>query len=1045
MEAWRRSRAPSRRDPGKGEPGKGEVKSGFRSGRLSGRTGRVSGAAPPPGAVMEPVARQGRTDPGSAMGARNTPSAVVPDDDREDIRIAVVMNGGVSLAVWMGGVANEINRLALSSPGARGTRKARGARTAREECEAGGEVYRGLLELVGATARVDVITGTSAGGINGAALAYAQVYRADLRPLGRVWADTGSLVRLLRSPASPHRPSLLRGDGHLLPELAGAFDRLVPAHRRPDRYVPPRDRPIDLMITGTLMNGEHVPFHDDFGSPVTEIDSAGMFRFARDAGTRPEEDPFHFSHDVVHRLALAARCTSSFPVAFEPGFAPVGDRGPDGLHPDLGAAGARPAVASFAPSRYVLDGGVLLNRPVEPALAAIYRQPAERQVRRLLMYVNPAPAPAGPEEPARHDSPPELGDVLEALFRLPFEQSVAEELRRIEESNARVRGRRAERPALLGVLDCALAARLMPEYARAQTRREAARIHAAAVRAGERAAGWRRDDFEAALAACAGAHDVVRQVPAGLPGDDPATADWDWGFEAIEQVGEIAVDVLKRAIWLAPLPDRELRRRLRERRRELHDALADLAEARREEEGAWAGRVRSLPSPPPDPRHRRRVLYGWLAGATARTTSDGRPSAAAEAAARRGGIALRIAAVLTGARDDLWRAAGEAGGEGPPGAADPAGGAVPPQAEGPARQPGTSRATVPAAACEAGRLRDLLAELAPGEGTASPAAALRRMLAVGVCRLAVAGEPPEVEQEVVLQQISARTPNPFGGGEGPGKLAGAKLGQFGAFYKKSWRVNDWIWGRLDGATRMVQAVLDPARLLQLGLSPQEAYRGLRAVAVGGRFAGELAARFDGDRERIERELAFLGAGREAGGPAPVESDGSGPVEPGGPLPVGPGGPAPGPELTATVLAVARRLHAEILAEELDGLAEAVREDSAAGARQGPGARRFLEAWEGRPEPPPMEFLLAAFAQAKIGEERFADEVGTPLFLHTAGRAGAVGAAVIVSALGSALRPARLVELPWSVAGAVGQEIATRVRTGRREAGGLLRRLLEHGQ
>ncbi|GGL12347.1 patatin-like protein [Planomonospora parontospora] len=979
------------------------------------------------------------------MGARNTPSAVVPDDDREDIRIAVVMNGGVSLAVWMGGVTNEINRLALSSPDARGTRKARGDRTTREEREAGGEVYRGLLELVGATARVDVITGTSAGGINGAALAYAQVYRADLRPLGRVWAETGSLARLLRSPASPHRPSLLRGDGHLLPELAGAFDRLVPAHRRPDRYVPPRERPIDLMITGTLMNGEHVPFHDDFGSPITEIDSAGMFRFTRDAGTRPEEDPFHFSHDVTRRLALAARCTSSFPVAFEPGFAPVGDGGPDGLHPDLGAAGARPAVASFAPSRYVLDGGVLLNRPVEPALAAIYRQPAERQVRRLLMYVNPAPAPAGPEEPARHDAPPVLGDVLEALFRLPFEQSVAEELRRIEESNARVRGRRAERPALLGVLDCALAARLMPEYARAQTRREAARIHAAAVRAGDREAGWRRDEFEAALTACAGAHDVVRQVPAGLPGDDPATADWDWGFEAIEQVGEIAVDVLKRAIWLAPLPDRELRRRLRERRRELHDAIADLAEARREEEGAWSGRVRSLPSPPPDPHHRRRVLYGWLAGATARTTPDGRPSAAAEAAARRGGIALRIAAVLTGARGDLWRAAGRAGGEGPPQAADPAGGEDPPQAAGRARRQGTPQATVPAAACEAGRLRDLLAELVPGEGTASPAAALRRMLVVGVCRLAVAGEPPEVEQEVVLQQISARTPNSFGGSEDPRKLAGTELGQFGAFYKKSWRVNDWIWGRLDGATRMVQAVLDPARLLQLGLSPQEAYRRLRAVAVGGRFAGELAARFDGDRERIERELAFLGAGREADDPVPVEPGGFAPVGPDGPLPVGPGGSAPCPELPATVLAVARRLHAEILDEELDGLAEAVREDSAAGARRGPDARRFLEAWEGRPEPPPMEFLLAAFAQAKIGEERFADEVGTPLFLHTAGRAGAVGAAVIASALGSALRPARLAELPWSVAGAVGQEIATRVRAGRREAGGLLRRLLEHGQ
>ncbi|WP_449065419.1 DUF3376 domain-containing protein, partial [Planomonospora algeriensis] len=322
---------------------------------------------------------------------------------------------------------------------------------------------------------------------------------------------------------------------------------------------------------------------------------------------------------------------------------------------------------------------------------------------------------------------------------------------------------------------------------------------------------------------------------------------------------------------------------------------------------------------------------------------------------------------------------------------------------------------------EAGRLRDLLRELAPREGTASPAAALRRMLAVGVCRLAVAGEHPEVEQEVVLQQISARTPDSFGGRADPGKLAGTKLGQFGAFYKKSWRVNDWIWGRLDGATRMVQAVLDPGRLLQLGLSPQEAYRRLRAVAVGGRFADELAARFDGDRERIERELAFLGAGTD--GAVPAEPDGSAAVEP--------EGPAPCPELTATVLAVARRLHAEILDEELDGLAEAVREDFDAGAGQGPEARRFLEAWQGRPERPSMDFLLAAFSRAEIGEEEFADEMRTPLFLHTAGRAGAVGAAVIASALGR--RSAR--RAWWSCRGRWPARSGRRSRHGSGPAGG----------
>ncbi|MFC4056992.1 DUF3376 domain-containing protein, partial [Planomonospora corallina] len=340
-----------------------------------------------------------------------------------------------------------------------------------------------------------------------------------------------------------------------------------------------------------------------------------------------------------------------------------------------------------------------------------------------------------------------------------------------------------------------------------------------------------------------------------------------------------------------------------------------------------------------------------------------------------------------------------------------------------ARRGGSPRATVPDAAREAGRLRELLHALVPRQAERPPAEVLRRMLAADVCRIAAGGEPPEVEQEVVLQQISARTPSPFGGSAEPGKLAGVQLGRFGAFYKESWRVSDWIWGRLDGATRMVQAVLDPARLLQLGLSSQEVFRRLRRAAVGGRFAAELGERFDGDRERIARELAFLAAGGVEETEAPRE-------------------------LTATVLAVARRLHAEILHEELDGLAEAVRRDLEAGARRDGAGPRFLGIWRERPERPSVEYLFAAFARARIGEERLADEIGTPLFLQTAGRAAAVGATVLASALtsafASALDPPRLVALPWSVADAARHELVTRIRTGRREAAGLLDRLRGRG-
>ena len=111
----------------------------------------------------------------------------------EQLRFAVVLNGGVSLAVWMGGVVHELDRLT----------KALGSDAARRATDAA--VPRSpdalALRMVGATARADVISGTSAGGINGAALALAQVNRsADLSTLRSLWIERGRLESLLRPP-----------------------------------------------------------------------------------------------------------------------------------------------------------------------------------------------------------------------------------------------------------------------------------------------------------------------------------------------------------------------------------------------------------------------------------------------------------------------------------------------------------------------------------------------------------------------------------------------------------------------------------------------------------------------------------------------------------------------------------------------------------------------------------------------------------------------------------------------------------------------------
>ena len=44
------------------------------------------------------------------------------------------------------------------------------------------------------------------------------------------------------------------------------------------------------------------------------------------------------------------------------------------------------------------------------------------------------------------------------------------------------------------------------------------------------------------------------------------------------------------------------------------------------------------------------------------------------------------------------------------------------------------------------------------------------------------------------------------------KLAGMKMGHFAGFLKRSWRANDWLWGRLDGVEHLVTAVIDLGHL-----------------------------------------------------------------------------------------------------------------------------------------------------------------------------------------------------------------------------------------
>src|SRR5262249_55178927 len=113
---------------------------------------------------------------------------------------------------------------------------------------------------------------------------------------------------------------------------------------------------------------------------------------------------------------------------------------------------------------------------------------------------------------------------------------------------------------------------------------------------------------------------------------------------------------------------------------------------------------------------------------------------------------------------------------------------------------------------QAGDLRDLFGYLVRRENDTQPEI-VARLLAFETIQDALGGRGTIPEQELEFIEISARSRSTFGGPEEPAhKLAGIQLAHFGAFYKSSWRANDWMWGRVDAVHRLVRILLDPERL-----------------------------------------------------------------------------------------------------------------------------------------------------------------------------------------------------------------------------------------
>jgi len=402
---------------------------------------------------------------------------------QKELRIALVCYGGVSLAVYMHGVTKEVWKLARAS---------RDFHSLRPKVEGVQDIYRELLETIerdnGLRLRIlpDILSGASAGGINAVFLAQALHSGQSLEPLTDLWLDGADVERLLDPDARPMwrftkfwaQPIvwwLLTRPGSgvsesVAPETQSEVRRKVSGFIRGRWFEPPFSgaglshqlydalqsmeesgsdgpllppgHPIDLYVTTTDFRGFRGILH--LNSPPTVEESEHRMPIGFSA-----QVPVEGGHDVADRLELilAARATASFPGAFPP--LQLAEIDELAIATDRQWPGRKAFVERTMPVHVregnsqnvaLIDGSVLNNAPFEGAIQALHGRPVQREVDRRFVYIDPHPdtLDSSTEEAKRPVG--FFSAILGSLSAIPREQPIRDNLEVLEE-----RSREAQR------------------------------------------------------------------------------------------------------------------------------------------------------------------------------------------------------------------------------------------------------------------------------------------------------------------------------------------------------------------------------------------------------------------------------------------------------------------------------------------------------------------------------------------------------------------------------------------------------------------------
>lgn len=402
---------------------------------------------------------------------------------RLEIRLSLVMYGGISLAVYLSGVSKELlsivratarcafdDVITLHGDGERRLEPNKASyRVDWDDLTPVEQVYRRIAATAGPNGEpvevvVDVLSGTSAGGLNSIFLGRALARGGTLDPLDDIWYDHADFANLVtggrpkdlgrssnsedsRGPSDDKRRSLVNNE-YFWATIKQALD---------DAGQPQSDRlvdQIDCFVTATDVRGieEQITLGADADTGITELRRQAVFHLrdavadpARLMNTIPIDD---LSCDDPFELAFAGRVTSALPLVFDP--VQWQDRRiqDGGLLKDYerGAKAALSHLKTTSPvrdnheiqQRWFTDGGLTDNKPFSYAISVPAGRTAVLPVDRKLLYMEPNPTRGF--EGASIDQRPTLADLF-PLAGAKGKENIQADLERLADRNARIRAK----------------------------------------------------------------------------------------------------------------------------------------------------------------------------------------------------------------------------------------------------------------------------------------------------------------------------------------------------------------------------------------------------------------------------------------------------------------------------------------------------------------------------------------------------------------------------------------------------------------------------